>query len=257
MRLFPIALILFAGCGSPPGEPTSTPPDTLRVLAYNIHHGEGMDEVIDLERIAALIREVDPDLVALQEVDSVVARTNGVDQAEVLGHLTGLTPIFGRFMPYQGGAYGMAVLSRLPVIESANLRLPDGDERRTSVSVRVQTPNGRTVRFSGVHFYRTEQERFSQASRLEALLESGSDPEILAGDFNSEPGGSVMEFLGQRWEILSKGDDRFTFSSFEPVKEIDFVLVRPIDAFEVLGHFLLDEPVMSDHRPVVADLVLR
>ena len=91
--------------------------DTLRVLAYNIHHGEGMDGRLDLERIAALIREVDPDLVTLQEVDSVTSRTNAIDQAAELGRLTGLKPVFGRFMSYQGGAYGMALLSKWEISE--------------------------------------------------------------------------------------------------------------------------------------------
>jgi endonuclease/exonuclease/phosphatase family metal-dependent hydrolase len=216
-----------------------------------------MDEVIDLERIAELIREVDPDLVALQEVDSVVSRTNGVDQATELGRLTSMTPIFGRFMPYQGGAYGMALLSRLELIDSANLRLPDGDEPRTSVSATVQTPNGRRFRFSGIHFYRTEAERMAQARALEEIVAQGDLPEILAGDFNSEPGGSVMTYLGELWTTLSKGEDRLTFSSFDPVREIDFVLVRPRDAFTVLQHRLMDEPVISDHRPVFTELVMR
>lgn len=235
----------------------ASPPDTLRILAYNIHHGEGMDEVIDLGRIAELIREVDPDLVALQEVDSVVARTNGVDQAAELGRLTGMTPVFGRFMAYQGGAYGMALLSRLDIVDSANLRLPDGDEPRTSVSATVRTPGGRQFRLSGIHFYRTEEERLAQAETLEEILVQGALPEILAGDFNSEPGGVVMAYLGERWTTLSKGDDRLTFSSFDPVREIDFVLVRPSDAFRVLQHRLLDDPVMSDHRPVFTELVMR
>ncbi|NNE69436.1 MAG: hypothetical protein HKN29_03620 [Rhodothermales bacterium] len=281
MRCLLVGLLALAGCTAPDQRAEETPPDTLRILAYNIHHGEGMDGVTDLDRIAALIREVDPDLVALQEVDSVVARTGGVDQAKVLGELTGLAPVFGRFMPYQGGAYGMALLSALPLAHSANLRLPDGDEPRTAVSAQVLTPGGRLLRFTGIHFYRTEEERVAQASRLEELLTADPSaaaragagagagagingfnpidpiPEILAGDFNSEPGGAVMTFLGERWTVLPKGDDRFTFSSFDPVKEIDFVLIRPEGAFEVLRHSLLDEPVMSDHRPLVADLVLR
>jgi endonuclease/exonuclease/phosphatase family metal-dependent hydrolase len=106
------AFLILSACAQPgpankpPGEPT----DTLRILSYNIHHGAGMDEVLDLDRIAALIREVNPDLVALQEMDSVVTRTGGVDQMATLGESTGLQPLFGRFMAYQGGAYGMGIL---------------------------------------------------------------------------------------------------------------------------------------------------
>jgi len=233
------------------------PADTLRILAYNIHHGEGMDEVIDLERIATLIRDVDPDLVTLQEVDSVVARTGGVDQAAVLGELTGMQPIFGRFMPYQGGAYGMALLSRLPITSSQNLRLPDGDEPRTAVAATVELPSGRHVRLVGIHFYRTETERLAQAQSLEEQL-AGLDhhPTILAGDFNSTPEDSVMTHLRSGWHVVDKGDDRLTFSSFDPVKEIDYFIWRPERAFSLLDQHLLDEPVISDHRPLVMEVLV-
>ena len=120
------------------GDPAAS--DTVRILAYNIHHGEGMDGKLDLERIAALVRRVDPDLVTLQEVDSVTTRTDAVDQASELGRLTGLESIFGRFMSYQGGAYGMAVLSRWPIVAVANHRLPDGAEPRSALSAVVRSP---------------------------------------------------------------------------------------------------------------------
>jgi endonuclease/exonuclease/phosphatase family metal-dependent hydrolase len=250
--------MMLTACGAPPSSGAGTaPPDTLRVMAYNIHHGEGMDSVVDLERIAELIREVDPDLVALQEVDSVTERTGRVDQAAELGRLTGMTPVFGSFMPYQGGAYGMAVLSRWPVLESANLRLPDGLEPRTSVDMTVRTPAGdRRLRFVGIHFYATEPERLAQAQRLEELLESEEGPVILAGDFNSTPGSTVMSHLGRTWVIVDKGEDHLTFPSWTPEREIDFLLLRPDSAFQVLRHRPMDEPVISDHRPLVADLVL-
>ncbi len=228
------------------------------MLTYNIHHAEGMDEVVDLERIAALIKALDPDLVALQEVDSVTTRTNEVDQAAELGRLTGLAYVYGSFMPYQGGAYGMALLSRWPVDTSQNLRLPDGDEPRTALSATVTLPNtGQKIRFVGIHFYRTDEERLAQATRLEEYLDSESTPTILAGDFNSTPGSEVMVHVQTSWSVVPKGEDHLTFSSFEPVREIDFVLFRPYDRFEVLEQWLVDEPVASDHRPVVVDLVIR
>ncbi|HIF22521.1 MAG TPA: endonuclease [Gemmatimonadetes bacterium] len=232
--------------------------DTLRVLAYNIHHGEGMDEVLDLERIADLIRELEPDLVALQEVDSVTTRTSGVDQAHELGRLTGLAPVFGRFMAYRGGAYGMAVLSRWPVVESRNLRLPAGAEPRTAVSVEVESRRtGRRLRFVSIHLYRTEEERLAQSTTLEELLGSREVPTVLAGDFNSTPGSRVMSHMAQSWQIVAKGADHFTFPSYEPDREIDFVLLQPSDRFEVLGQRVIDAPVASDHRPVLVDLIMR
>lgn len=254
-----LVMILSACGGAPEAQiPEQAATDTLRILAYNIHHGEGMDNVLDLERIATLVREVGADVVTLQEVDSVVARTDAVDQTTRLGELTGLTPVFGEFMPYQGGKYGMAVLSGWPIESASNIRLPDGEEPRSALSVVVVSPEtGRKIRVTGIHFYMTEQERLAQAMALEGALRCDTLPSVLAGDFNSEPGDSVMTYLSDRWHIVPKGEDHLTFSSFDPVKEIDFVLLRPPGRFEVLQHFLLDEPVMSDHRPVVIDVVVR
>jgi endonuclease/exonuclease/phosphatase family metal-dependent hydrolase len=251
------AALALAACGGGNGGPEdgTAPTDTLRVLAYNIHHGEGMDSVLDLHRIAALIREVDPDLVALQEVDSVTTRTGGVDQAAELGRLTGMEPLYGRFMPYQGGAYGMALLSRWPISQAFNVRLPEGAEPRSAMSVVVTSPkSGRALRFVGIHFYRTEEERLAQAETLDRALAGGDTATILAGDFNSTPGSAVMARLSDSWSVVPKGEDHFTFPSYGPDREIDFVLFRPADVFEVISQRLIDEPVASDHRPVVVDL---
>jgi endonuclease/exonuclease/phosphatase family metal-dependent hydrolase len=258
LLLLTASLAVLQTCESPAVEHQTgqdSPREIVRILAYNIHHGEGMDEQLDLERIAALIAELEPDLVALQEVDRLVERTGFVDQAAVLGELTGLTPAFGDFMPYQDGDYGMAVLSRWPVVSVTNHRLPDGDEPRSALAVRVRSPvSERELEFVGIHLYRTADERLAQAQRLAEHLDSTAVPVILAGDFNSEPDSEVVGFLSRTWRFIDKGDDRFTFSSFAPEKEIDFVAYRPTDAFSVAGQRLLDEPVASDHRPVFVEL---
>lgn len=300
--LLPVALLVLAGCGDAPAPgsasdttaeagpasdapatPPGAPPDTLRVLAYNIHHAAGNDGVLDLERIARVIRNLEPDLVALQEVDRGVERTGGVDQTAVLAELTGMSPVFGEFMPYQGGEYGMAVLSAWPIVESWNHRLPDGAEPRTSVTVRVRSPDtGREIVLADIHFYRTEAERLAQATTLDSLLRAtaativagdppraddpsladdpsvGGPPAILAGDFNSESGTAVMDTLASLgWWTVPKDGPSLTFRSDAPVREIDFLLLRPRERFEVIEHHVVDEPVASDHAPIFAELVVR
>ncbi|NKB88434.1 MAG: hypothetical protein GKS06_09450 [Acidobacteria bacterium] len=229
--------------------------EAIRIVVYNIHHGEGMDEILDLERIAALISDLDPDLVALQEVDREAERTGFVDQAAVLGELTGLAAEFGQFMPYQGGDYGMAVLSRWPIVRVTNHRLPDGEEPRSALGVRVRSPDsGRELDFVGIHFYRTAEERLAQARALAAAYDGADVPVILAGDFNSTPDSEVIEFLANRWQFIDKGADRLTFSSMQPEVEIDFVALWPGAVFRVASQRLLDEPVISDHRPLFVEL---
>src|ERR1044071_240107 len=87
----------------------------LRVMTYNIHVGVGMDKKLDLQRIADVIRKHDPDLVGLQEVDRGVQRTQRIDEIVELAKLTRMDYAFAFNLPYQGGQYGVAILSRLPI----------------------------------------------------------------------------------------------------------------------------------------------
>ena len=75
---------------------------TVRVLTYNIHHGEGTDGIVDLPRLAQIVKSVQPDLVALQEVDQLTERASGVDQLHALAQLTGMRARFGKAMDYTG-----------------------------------------------------------------------------------------------------------------------------------------------------------
>ena len=249
------ALLLFGLAGAAPCQAQEH--SQLRLAAYNIKHGLGMDGVVDLERVADVLRALDADVITLQEMDRGTERTDGVDQATRLGELLGMSAYFGDFMPYQGGHYGMAVLSRLPVVASHNHRLPDGDEPRTALEVRVAVgPDQAEVSVVGIHFYRTVEERLAQAQALAQAL-SGGGPAMLIGDFNSRRGDPVMDFLAESWSIVDKDGPSFTFPSDTPAREIDFVLVRPTDAFEVLEHRVIDEKLASDHRPLLVVVRLR
>lgn len=265
-RGVPIILLLvaFVARGGSPAVasegagPAGAPKTTLRILAYNIHHGAGNDEKLDLQRIADLIRSLDPDLVALQEVDNRTERTGRVDQAAELGRLTRMAWAFGSFMDYEGGEYGMAVLSALPFAEVTNHRLPEGPEPRSSLAIRVELPGGAgDLVFAGIHFYRTAEERMAQARRLLEVLEPEKGPVILAGDFNSTPDSAVMGFIGETFAIPDKGEDHFTFRSDRPDREIDFIVYRPSDRMSVVESRIIDEPVASDHRPLLLVVDLR
>jgi endonuclease/exonuclease/phosphatase family metal-dependent hydrolase len=248
-----------AGSGESPIHTTDrgAAQTTIRVLAYNIHHGAGMDDRLDLERIAAVIRRVDPDLVALQEVDNRTSRTDSVDQAAALGELTGLHAVFGDFMPYRGGHYGMALLSKFPLVRSTNHRLPDGEEPRSALAATIQVGEpAQEIVLVGIHLYRTAEERLAQVQKIVEIFSGETRPVILAGDFNSTPDSEVMLLLGRSWEIPVKGSDHFTFRSDLPEREIDFIIYRPADRFTVVESRVIDESMASDHRPIVLELTL-
>ncbi len=237
---------------------TEQAPTRIRILAYNIHHGAGNDEVLDLERIAAVIRSLDPDLVALQEIDNRTARTGGIDQTAKLAELIGMPGAFGSFMKYQGGHYGMAVFSRLPFGAAMNHELPDGIEPRSSMTIRVRPPeNDGELVFAGIHLYRTAEERMAQARRLLEILEEETAPVILAGDFNSTPDSDVMGVIADSFTIPDKGEDRLTLFSDDAEMETDFIAFRPHDRFTVVESRVVDEPLASDHRPVLLVVEMR
>lgn len=249
MRWLSLVFLVCTSCGTVP-EPLE-----ITVLSYNIKRGLGNDGQTDLGRAAGLINREQPDLVALQEIDHGVDRSGEIDQMVELENLTGLHARFGVFMPYRGGEYGIGLLSRYPILESNNHTLPEGEEPRTALDARVQLPNGEELILCSIHFYATEAERLAQAETVVDIYRETQTPMILAGDFNSRPGSIVMELIEKHWVNTDKGEDRFTMSATDPRSEIDFILYRPADRFEVVSIDVLDEPVISDHRPVL--MVLR
>lgn len=234
-------------------------PIAIKVVSYNIRHGAGMDDVVDITRSAKFLSDLNPDLVGLQEVDEKVKRSGSVDQAAELGKLTGLNHAFGAFMDYDGGRYGMGLLSRFKVLKRESIRLPEGNEPRVALLIESELPSGETLTVVNVHFdwVGDDEFRFAQASFLAERLKKLTGPWVLLGDFNDEPGSRTIEmFRGMAKEAVKPAGDRFTFSSVKPEKEIDFVFVWPADRWDVKSVKVLDEKVISDHRPVLMDLTL-
>lgn len=227
------------------------------MLTYNTHHGEGTDGVLDLGRIAGVIRGASPDVVALQEIDETAERTGGVDQAAALGELTGMEHVFAPFMDFQGGRYGLAVLSGHPVVSSRVIELPTGrSEPRVALAVTIAPPDRPRVTVVCLHFdwLADDTQRFAQAETLLAALEGGEGV-ILAGDFNDTPGSRTIRLFEDAGFVVSdpSGGSGATFPSGSPDRRIDFVMHRPAYGF-VSESVVLDETTASDHRPVLAIL---
>ncbi len=241
-----VSLTALSGCHSGSVGPQS--PWTLRVLTYNIHHGEAMDGKFDYERLAKVINDLSPDIVALQEVDDGTERASGVDQAALLGKLCGMHHVFGQAMPYQGGRYGEAILSRFPIVKTAVHPLPyrPGREPRAAIEVWIEPQGIGPLRFVGTHLCHLDNEiRTQQTTRLGELLPvKDGPPIILAGDFNARPGSDPMNvLLNAGWTDV-----------VAPRSKIDYILVRSSDPWQVEDVLIVDEPVASDHDPVLAVL---
>lgn len=216
-----------------------------------------MDGVVDLKRIAGVIQSVKPDLVALQEVDRGTKRTGGVDQAAELERLTGLKAFFGRSIDYEGGQYGNAILTRLP-LDGAQVHPLPGVEPRSVIEARVRV-RGQTVLFWATHLdsTRPEEHRIRAAERIVELMQArGETPAILAGDLNTTLDREPMKILGRLFRVAGGEVERPTVPVGAPKRQIDFILYSPEQRWRVADVRVLDEAVASDHRAIMAVLDL-
>lgn len=253
------------------GARPAAAPVGVRVLTYNIHHGEGRDGRLDLPRLADAIRAAEPDLVALQEVDRGTRRAGGVDQLAELARLVGMHAEFGKAMDYDGGVYGVAILSRWPVEDARTHLLPawPGAEPRAALTVTVRLGgDGPRVSFTSTHL---EQSRDSEAQITQARglidgLAETRGPAILAGDLNARPGSAALALVESVWTTAlpdgalpapvaadgSVGPDPGAGRRRGP--RGDFVLFRPAHGWRVVESRSLEENTASDHRPVLTVL---
>jgi endonuclease/exonuclease/phosphatase family metal-dependent hydrolase len=236
-------------------------PTSVRVMSYNIHHGEGLDKKVDLERIAKLILDARADIVGLQEVDRGCERTQQRDLPAELAKLTGMRVHFEKNIPYQGGEYGNAVLTKFPIKSAKNTHyqmLRPGEQR--GVLQLVLDVRGRDVLFMNTHLdYRPDDsERMKNVEELKQMVTAaGNTPIILCGDFNATPESRTIEkiraFLTDSWTIAGKGDG-FTIPVKRPAKRIDYIWVSSGKITPKTIEVLRSEA--SDHLPVIAELRL-
>ncbi|MFO0913983.1 MAG: endonuclease/exonuclease/phosphatase family protein [Pirellulales bacterium] len=251
------------GAEPPATETVQVQPATeLTLLTYNIHHGEGLDGKIDLPRIARVIQQANPDIVALQEVDRNTQRTGGVDQAAVLAELTHMQLAFGPNIELQGGQYGNAVLTRFHPVAEYNQRLPNANqgEQRGVLMVELdpaEVARGLTVLATHLDHRPDHIERNQSADTVNQLLDSqGSRPYLLLGDLNATWDSEPLTRLARHWSRLH-GDGLLTSPTESPRRQIDYILVRPEHRWELIEARVIDEPIASDHRPLLMRLRIK
>jgi endonuclease/exonuclease/phosphatase family metal-dependent hydrolase len=238
-------------------EPTAS--QTFRVMTYNIHHGEGLDGKVDLERIAAVIKESGADIIALQEVDKGVERTARRDLPAELAALTGFTCVFSNNYHHQGGEYGNAVLTRFAVKSAVNhhFKMLQAREPR-GLQKLVLDVAGREVVFLNTHLdaSREDTDRWSSAGEIETILKSyAGRPLLICGDFNATPESRVIRklspLLRDTWLLAGKGDG-FTVPVNQPRRRIDYLWMSK-DAPFVPRHAWVPHSDASDHLPIVVE----
>jgi len=243
------------------GQSTADESTQLRVLCYNIHYGQGNDGKYDVERLATVIKKMKPDLVALQEVDVGVKRSGRVHQARRLGELTGMAVRYGPTQHYEGGLYGNAVLTNLPILDVHIQPLPYTESTpkrvtypRGAIAVTVHDRRGEKLRFISTHFqHNVAEDRLAEAKAINRHFgQNNLVPTILAGDMNAVPDSEPIAELLKRWSNAIDEQASPTAPSTKPRSRIDYIFFRPKASFRVARTEVVPEAMASDHRPVFA-----
>lgn len=230
--------------------------ERLVVMTYNIRHGRGRDGKVDLGRVADVIAAEAPDVVTLQEVDAGRARSRAADQADELARRLGMEASFTPCIDDgDGGRYGIATLSRLPVRTSRRLALPVQARRRRSeprcaLATRVDGPVG-PVEIVNTHLSVLPGERPDQVAHLIADLAEIAHDVVLGGDFNITPRSALHRSL--RGRLRDTGARGRTWPARWPLLRLDHLFYR--GALDVAATTVVDSPLArraSDHLPVVA-----
>ncbi|MNK11450.1 hypothetical protein D3C87_294920 [compost metagenome] len=273
MRLyyFTLLFLLTSACGKSKQEPAK-PIDpvkagpVIKVMTYNIHIGNPPSEVAsarNLQAIANVINLQKPDLVALQEVDVNTTRSGkDVDQAKELARLTGMYYFYTKAIDYQGGQFGDAVLSRLPIIESKRYELsvnPELGGETRSVAMIVVEKEGIRFNFASTHLdhLTSDINRDHQARELVNHIKVLDKPLIIAGDLNSLPTSNTIKTLQEQLTYACSSNCPLTFPSVNANRTIDYILINKPEKFIVKDYRIVNEGYASDHLPVVATIELK
>jgi len=242
--------------------------DSLTVMSYNIMHGEQPYDGGEgnLDDIAALIDEVNPDFVALQEVDEMTGRIAALNNGQPfsfidsLAKVTGMKGYFGQTIDFEGGAYGIGLLTRT-ALEFHKIALPNpGDgEPRAVLFVQAETSDGQPFIFASTHLdFQFAENQKAQVEKVNEVLLTKDQPVIIAGDFNLTPDTDYYQILQEKWidaAIAFDENPEPTFPANGPNRRIDYLFLSKQDQWEVINIHTVDVQ-FSDHIPLVAKVVL-
>lgn len=215
----------------------------------------------NLDAIAKVIIDADPDFVALQEVDFKTNRAKNYDLVTELGWRVKMAPLFAKAMDYDSGEYGEGVLSKYTFLQSRNIALPytPGNEPRTALEIVTVLPSGDTIAFVGTHLdhLQDEKDRLAQAEKINEVFSINKYPTILAGDLNAIPGSTPINILEEIWSAsYDKKNPEPTFPSDNPTKKIDYIMFYPKYRWRVLETEVIQDSIASDHCAYMVSIEL-
>lgn len=243
-----LLMVLMLSCGRQQPENQPEQSFQLQVMSYNVRHCAGMDLVVDYDRTAAVIIQQQPDVVALQELDSMTGRSGQCYQLGELASRTSYYPTFGSAIDYDGGKYGVGILSREQPLNSKCIPLP-GEEPRVLLVAEMKD-----YVLACTHLDLEEEARLASVPLIVEEAQQWQKPFILTGDWNDTLGSALLQEMSKHFTILSRNEP--TYPADEPQECIDYIAVFKIHPVEALDPKVIDEPAASDHRPLMIKLRL-
>ncbi len=257
---------LAAGTSSPAHAQPAAPHRPIRVMSYNVQHGQGVDDRLDLNRVAAEIGHSGADIAGLQEVDRHWSeRSDFADQAAELARNLDMHVVYGANLdldPLDPGEprrqYGNAILSDAPIREWRNTLLPrTGSLEQRGLLEALVAMRGIPVRVFTTHLqHNSQQERIAQIAAIREVIGRSRSSAVLTGDLNARPGtpeiDAITEDLVDAWAEAGVGHG-YTFSTENPHARLDYVLHSNEVMTRTAAVLSTDG---SDHLPVIADLPL-
>jgi endonuclease/exonuclease/phosphatase family metal-dependent hydrolase len=238
---------------------------SVRVATYNVHKCRGLDGRIRPERVLEVLREIDADVIALQEVMSREGRRRVDDQARYIAEELGLHALLGENRRYRGGAYGNLLLSRLPFHDARNHDLSVyGRERRGCLRTDIRLKDDSVLHLFNVHLGVALFERRIQAREL-FRRQVFTNPElrgcrIILGDFNEWTRDLPSKFLSDHFESANsriQARRKRTFPGILPLLPLDYIYFdHGLQLQDVTIHRSRMALVASDHLPLVAEFSL-
>ena len=224
--------------------------DYLKLMSYNVRNTKGMDGIRNLQRVANVIINEAPDVVAVQELDSMTTRSN---QQYVLGELAERTQMHATYAPaisFQGGKYGIGILSKETPLNIRTYPLPGREEARMLLVAEFEN-----YFFACTHLSLTEEDRLASLDIIKSSVVKSNKPYFLAGDLNDQPDSKFIQALQEDFQVLTH-IKKPTFPAPEPTEIIDYIAAwkHGSNDFANLSAQVLEEPVASDHRPLSVQL---
>ena len=269
--------VLMVQNGGTPNKVYTENKPTLKVATYNIGKNELSENVADLTNLNKAIAKIDADVIVLTEIDNKTARSKKVHQLEEIAKANKMHFAFGKALDFDGGEYGVGILSKYKIEKSQVINLPSGDaEQRVVLLSQITKPGFDTpIIIMGTHldWQKAPTVRIGQVRHIldASIGDTATDFDniaasikILAGDFNSTANEQPTQEIGYLWNPVSKkGVDYRTWPAVNPAIDIDHIFTFKGQVWDVKNMQIPTDnkdfqwSSVSDHLPVIAELELQ